>query len=109
MRCATQWLRASPLGSRGKAANLARQWPSFTPPRWPGFAPPLTRAPSLADAIHAHFARDGGAKGNAALQGQSIDDPDLQVIIAFLDALTDQKFVHDPRFSLPKSACGKPL
>jgi hypothetical protein len=69
----------------------------------------LTRAPSLADAIHAHFARDGGAKGNAALQGQSIDDPDLQVIIAFLDALTDQKFVHDPRFSLPKSACGKPL
>ena len=67
------------------------------------------RASSLAEAIRAHFARDGGAKRDAALRGRSIDDPDLQAVIAFLDALTDQQFVHDPRFSLPKTACGKPL
>ena len=37
MRCATQWLRASPL-----ERQLHRDWPTFTPPQWPGFAPPLT-------------------------------------------------------------------
>lgn len=67
------------------------------------------RAATLADAIRAHFAPDGAASRDAALAGRSIDDSDLQAVIAFLDALTDQQFVHDPRFSLPKTACGKPL
>ena len=66
------------------------------------------RASSLPEAIRAHFAPDGSAGRDAALAGRSIDDPDLQAIIAFLGALTDQQFVHDPRFSLPKTACGKP-
>jgi cytochrome c peroxidase len=34
---------------------------------------------------------------------------EMTEIVAFLDTLTDRRFVTDARFSLPRTACGKPL
>ena len=54
-------------------------------------------ARTLSDAIRRHEAAAG------------LGDADMASLIAFLDSLTDQAFVTDPKFALPKTRCGKPL
>ncbi len=62
---------------------------------------------SLSNAIRRHL--DGGSPlRDAALRGVSINDSDLANLVAFLDSLTDQGFVTNPDFALPRTACGKP-
>lgn len=41
--------------------------------------------------------------------GHALSDSELSRILAFLQSLSDSTFVTNPNFSLPKSACGKPL
>ena len=45
-----------------------------------------------------------------------VHDHELQIelrqvsdLTAFLESLSDQDFIADPKFALPKMACGKPL
>jgi cytochrome c peroxidase len=57
-------------------------------------------AASLEDAIRRH----GPERTGALSRPQAMAE-----VIAFLDALTDRRFVSDPRFALPKTACGRPL
>jgi cytochrome c peroxidase len=42
-------------------------------------------------------------------QAAGISEADMSDLVAFLGGLTDQAFITDPRLSLPKSRCGKPL
>lgn len=57
-------------------------------------------APTLDDAIRRHFAKDDPA---APTPGERKD------LIAFLEALTDEGFLTNPRLALPQTACGRPL
>ncbi len=73
------------------------------------------RTPSLRNVtLSSPYLHDGSAKtvaeairrheGTAALTEVQMAD-----LIAFLDSLTDRGFVTDPKLSLPKTRCGKPL
>ena len=55
-------------------------------------------AQTLDDAIRRHY-----APGSAPARDT------LTALIAFLNALTDPRFISNPAYSLPKTACGKPL
>ena len=70
--------------------------------RWDG-------APILAEQSSLIIGRRRGASLDAALQKRSISDADVRAIIVFLAALSDEQFVKNPNFALPKTACGKPL
>jgi cytochrome c peroxidase len=60
--------------------------------------------PTLAEAIRRHYARSDPLR-DATLKGRVIPDGEIGDLVAFLGALTDPGFTHDPRFSLPKPAC----
>jgi cytochrome c peroxidase len=67
---------------------------------------------TLAQAIAEHFAAPGAPPNpwrDALLLGAAPSADEVADLTAFLDSLTDQQFVSDPRFALPKTACGKPL
>lgn len=40
---------------------------------------------------------------------ERLSEPDIADLVAFLRALTDQRFITDPQFALPMKACGKKL
>ena len=63
----------------------------------------------LALAILRHYGPGPNARRDPLLAGSGPDALQAQDLIAFLDSLTDASFVNDPRFALPKTACGKPL
>ncbi|MDR3506338.1 MAG: cytochrome c peroxidase [Caulobacteraceae bacterium] len=70
------------------------------------------RTPSLRNvALSAPYLHDGSAPtlGEAIRRhGVMLKDTDLTDLTAFLNSLTDQGFVTDPRFSLPKPGCPAP-
>ena len=57
-------------------------------------------SPTLIDDVRRH-------RIVASIQGLS--DTDMADIVAFISALTDQRFITDPQFALPMRACGKKL
>ena len=62
---------------------------------------------SLADAIRRLL--DGTSPlRDAALKNVKAGDTDIADLVAFLQSLSDQSFVTNPDFALPKLACGKP-
>jgi len=62
---------------------------------------------SLTDAIRRHL--DGtSALKDKALRGVAASESDIADLVAFLQSLTDQGFVTNPDFALPKLACGRP-
>jgi cytochrome c peroxidase len=71
------------------------------------------RTPSLRNvAVTAPYWHDGSAPTIFAAvtrHGLAIPMDAIPEIETFLRSLTDQAFLHDARFSLPKSACGKAL
>jgi cytochrome c peroxidase len=71
------------------------------------------RASTISEAVALHFAAgDGGGPNSlrdAALPSGMLGHRDLADLVHFLDSLTDQGFVTDPRFALPKTACGENL
>jgi cytochrome c peroxidase len=76
------------------------------------------RTPSLRNvSLTGPYLHDGSAKDMAAAIRRhsghddrgAIDDADLDDLIAFLETLTDRRFVEDRRFALPATACGKKL
>jgi cytochrome c peroxidase len=65
---------------------------------------------SLDDAIRRHLDESGAnPRRDAALKGVRLSPGQTADLVAFLQSLSDQTFVTDPAFALPKSACGKPL
>ena len=62
---------------------------------------------NLADAIRRHLDGTSPLK-DASLHGITASDADIADLVAFLQSLTDQGFVTNPDFALPKLACGKP-
>ncbi len=62
---------------------------------------------SLADAVRHHLDGTSPLK-DAALRGVTANDADIGDLVAFLQSLSDQGFVTNPDFALPKLACGKP-
>ena len=56
-------------------------------------------------AVQEHFLDRPGSE----LPARDLSQDDLADLVAFLDSLTDRSFVTDPRFALPKTACGKKL
>jgi cytochrome c peroxidase len=63
----------------------------------------------LALAILRHYGPGKNPLRDARLRGPAPDAIEADDLVAFLGALTDQGFITDPRFSAPKTACGKPL
>lgn len=68
-------------------------------------------AKDIAAAIGRHFiqAGDKGARPGDERTAADIGEGDIADLTAFLNSLNDRSFVFDPRFSLPKAACGKRL
>lgn len=69
-------------------------------------------APLRNVAVTGPWLHDGSAKTLSDAIGHHPAPPPASVIpslIAFLEALTDQGFLTDPRFSMPDRACGKRL
>lgn len=70
------------------------------------------RTPSLRNvALSAPYLHDGSAPTlEAAIRRHRVavrlGDGDLAELVAFLGTLTDERFVTDPRFALPKAGCG---
>jgi cytochrome c peroxidase len=62
---------------------------------------------SLANAIRHHMDGTSPLK-DKALSGLTATDAGVEDLVAFLQSLTDQGFVTNPDFALPKLACGKP-
>lgn len=65
-------------------------------------------APTLAAAIQAHYQEDAPDQGDVPaatrdplLRGPGPDAAATADLVAFLDSLTDSRFIHDPRLSLP--------
>ncbi|MDR3513527.1 MAG: cytochrome c peroxidase [Caulobacteraceae bacterium] len=58
----------------------------------------------LGEAVRAHY-RGTNPLRDPALAGRSVSGAEVADLKAFLGALTDQDFVSDLRFSLPKRAC----
>lgn len=71
------------------------------------------RTPPLRNvAVTGPWWHDGSAQTlDAAIlrHGQKLTDAERIAITAFLDSLTDQAFLTDPRFAMPAEACGKKL
>ena len=71
------------------------------------------RTPSLRNvAVTAPYWHDGSAPTlDEAIRrhGMKIPPAQTRVIVAFLKAMTDDKFLNNPNFSLPQTACGKKL
>ena len=73
------------------------------------------RTPSLRNvALSAPYLHDGSAKTlpdaiRRHQQAAGLTDAEMADLVAFLNRLTDQGFVTDPRLALPKTRCGKPL
>lgn len=73
------------------------------------------RTPSLRNvALSAPYLHDGSAKTlpDAIRRHETaagMTDAEMADVVAFLNGLTDQGFVADPRLALPKTRCGKPL
>ena len=63
---------------------------------------------TLDEAIARHF-KGQNPRRDARLDRKGPDTHVRTDIIAFLRSLSDTGFVHDPRFSLPATACGKKL
>lgn len=66
--------------------------------------------PTLAQVIREHYARSGRASqgGNSAnplrselLVGFKVDDQEVSDLVAFLNALTDERFLNNPKFGNP--------
>jgi cytochrome c peroxidase len=79
-----------------------------------GFQPGLFlelshRRVALEGAIQRHYGAPANPLRDARLAGHAPTPDDTADLVAFLDSLTDRTFVTDPRFSLPKTACGKRL
>jgi cytochrome c peroxidase len=64
---------------------------------------------TLDAAIRAHLANGADPLRDRALAGLTLDAGQISDLVAFLGSLTDQGFVSDAAFALPKTACGKPL
>jgi cytochrome c peroxidase len=62
---------------------------------------------NLAEAIRRHFDNVDGAR-DPALRNVGPDEVAIDDLVAFLASLTDTRFVGNPAFSLPQTACGKP-
>jgi cytochrome c peroxidase len=62
---------------------------------------------SVADATRHHLDGTSPLK-DKALSGVTASEGDVRDLVAFLQSLTDQGFVTNPDFALPKLACGKP-
>jgi len=60
-------------------------------------------------AVLRHYGPGANPLRDKRLHGPAPDALQTQDILAFLYALTDTGFAGDPRFSQPKTACGKPL
>ncbi|HVY89660.1 MAG TPA: cytochrome c peroxidase [Hyphomonadaceae bacterium] len=60
-------------------------------------------AKTLEDAIRFHFAA-AGRQSDARLK-TAPSDAQMADLVAFLKTLTDETFIHDPRFALPKPGC----
>lgn len=60
---------------------------------------------STLEAVVAHYAAGGRVAGNPLkselLAGFQISDSDADDLVAFLESLTDEAFIHDPRFVSP--------
>lgn len=70
------------------------------------------RTPGLRNVmLTAPYLHDGSAAtvGEAIDRHASVPIGERGVIIAFLDTLTDRTFVADPRYALPRTACGEAL
>jgi cytochrome c peroxidase len=65
--------------------------------------------PDLALAIVRHYGPGTNKLRDKRLAGPAPDALQTQDLLAFLNALTDANFINDSDFSLPKTACGKPL
>jgi len=68
------------------------------------------RTPGLRNvALTAPYLHDGSAAtlAQAIRRHAPASDAELPDLLAFMDTLTDRTFVTDPRFSLPKTHCGK--
>lgn len=69
------------------------------------------RTPSLRNvAISAPYLHDGSARTLAGAirrhrDAVTLKDGEVEDLVAFLRTLTDDRFVGDPRFSLPKTSC----
>lgn len=59
---------------------------------------------TLAEAVRDHYRGDRPLR-DAALRGRGVSDGETADLVAFLQALTDESFVTDPRLSLPKPGC----
>ncbi len=64
---------------------------------------------TLEGAIHRHYGAPANPLRDPRLAGKPPTPDDTADLVAFLDSLTDRTFIADPRFSLPKTACGKRL
>lgn len=62
----------------------------------------------LTEAIRRHLDA-ASPKRDRQLSGVRLDPGQLADVTAFLQSLSDQAFVTDPAFALPRMACGKPL
>lgn len=51
----------------------------------------------------------GAIRGHAMVAGGGLDERDISALVAFLNSLSDRKFISNPNFGLPKTACGKAL
>jgi cytochrome c peroxidase len=73
------------------------------------------RTPSLRNvALSPPYLHDGSARTlpdaiRRHEQATGLTDAEMADVVAFLNGLTDQGFVSDPRLALPKTRCGKPL
>lgn len=72
------------------------------------------RTPSLRNvALTAPYLHDGSAPDlTAAVRshgGVTATEKDVPDLVAFLESLSDTRFITNPDFALPKTACGKPL
>jgi cytochrome c peroxidase len=73
------------------------------------------RTPSLRNvALSSPYLHDGSAKTlpDAVRRHEragGMTDAEMAELVAFLDGLTDPRFVADPRLALPKTRCGQPL
>ncbi len=69
------------------------------------------RTPSLRNvAISAPYLHDGSARSLAGAirrhrEATELKDGEVEDLVAFLRTLTDDRFIADPRFSLPKTSC----
>lgn len=63
----------------------------------------------LGDAIHRHFSTQSPLRDSRLAHTRRPSDADIPDLTAFLQSLSDQEFIINPDFALPKTACGKPL